>query len=76
MNERLYASGLMLEFDKALALQDIASIKKILKQVDLDDEAIEFTSKTLIYDKEQKKTFWSCRIFNKLLRLIKSSSNH
>lgn len=76
VNERLYASGLMVEFDKALELQDIVSVKKILEQVDLDNESIEFISSTLISNKEQKSIFGICRVFNKLLKLIKRSFNH
>lgn len=41
MNERLYVSGLMDEFDKAVGKKDSESIISILKEVELTDKSIE-----------------------------------
>lgn len=38
VNERLYVSGLMNEFDKAVKDKDIERVKSILTEVDLTDE--------------------------------------
>ncbi len=40
VNERLYASGLIDRFDKALAIKDVKIIMEILKQIELNDESI------------------------------------
>lgn len=40
VNERLYVSGLIKEFDKAVTQKDLDSVKEILKQVKLSDENI------------------------------------
>ena len=37
VNERLYISGLMNEFDKAVKEKDIEKVKSILKEVDITD---------------------------------------
>ncbi|MCD7931730.1 MAG: hypothetical protein LUE98_09850 [Tannerellaceae bacterium] len=41
VNERLYVSGLMDEFDKAVGKKDSESIISILKEVELTDKSIE-----------------------------------
>lgn len=41
VNERLYLSGYMSEFDIAIENNDINKIYKILKSVELDDDSIE-----------------------------------
>ena len=41
VNERLYVSGLMDEFDKAVAKKDTPKVVEILKEVELDDTSIE-----------------------------------
>ncbi len=41
VNERLYVSGLIEEFDKAVEEKDIARITLILKEVELTDLSIE-----------------------------------
>lgn len=40
VNERLYVSGLMDEFDKAIKNKDIDNVKTILKKVELKEESI------------------------------------
>lgn len=40
VNERLYASGLIKKFDKAVAQKNIKEIILILKKVELTDESI------------------------------------
>ncbi len=40
VNERLYVSGLMDEFDKAVKEKDIAKVKAILKSVELNEESV------------------------------------
>jgi hypothetical protein len=40
VNERLYVSGLMDEFDNAVEERDIDRIRSILSDVDLSEEAI------------------------------------
>lgn len=40
VNERLYVSGLMDEFDKAVDEKDLEKVLLILKQVELPDESI------------------------------------
>lgn len=40
VNERLYASGLFEEFDKAIEEKKIKEVRRILKDVELSDEAI------------------------------------
>lgn len=40
VNERLYASGLMDECDKAVSEKNIAEVVRILKEVELTDENI------------------------------------
>lgn len=41
VNERLYASGLMDEFDKAVEERDIERVRSILNNVELTEESIE-----------------------------------
>ena len=41
VNERLYVSGLMDEFDKAVEERDVDRIRGILSHVELTDESIE-----------------------------------
>ncbi|HEY9192096.1 MAG TPA: hypothetical protein VIO81_04435 [Methyloversatilis sp.] len=41
VNERLYVSGLMDEFDKAVGERDIARIRSILTEVELPEESIQ-----------------------------------
>jgi len=41
VNERLYVSGLMDEFDKAVEIKDIKTVKAILKKVELDELSID-----------------------------------
>lgn len=40
VNERLYVSGLMNEFDMAVKEKDIAKVKAILKSVELNEESV------------------------------------
>jgi len=40
VNERLYASGLIDEFDKAVAKKDTKKVRSILKDVELVEESI------------------------------------
>ena len=40
VNERLYVSGLMDEFDKAVKEKDITKVKAILKSVELNEELV------------------------------------
>ncbi len=40
VNERLYVSGKMDEFDKAVELKDVKLIKAILKSVELNEASI------------------------------------
>jgi hypothetical protein len=40
VNERLYLSGLMDEFDKAVEEQDVDRIRRILIKVELTEESI------------------------------------
>jgi hypothetical protein len=41
VNERLYISGLMSQFDKALLMKDGTKLASILKKVDLNNDNIE-----------------------------------
>mgnify|MGYP003390802617 FL=1 len=41
VNERLYVSGLMDEFDKAVEERDIERVRSILNNVELTEESIE-----------------------------------
>ena len=41
VNERLYVSGLLDEFDKAMQIKDVDVIISILKNVELTDENID-----------------------------------
>lgn len=41
VNERLYVSGLMKKFDKAVKKKDVDLVISILKEVDLNDLSIE-----------------------------------
>ena len=40
VNDRLYASGLIDEFDKAVAKKDTKKVRSILKDVELVEESI------------------------------------
>jgi len=40
VNERLYVSGLMPDFDKAVEKKDIENLKAILLKVDLDEQSV------------------------------------
>jgi uncharacterized membrane protein YvbJ len=40
VNERLYLSGLMDEFDKAVEAKNVDAVRTILQKVDLNDESI------------------------------------
>ncbi len=40
VNERLYVSGLMDEFDEAVEKKDTEKVRAILKKVDLTEESI------------------------------------
>jgi molecular chaperone GrpE (heat shock protein) len=40
VNERLYVSGFMDEFDKALAVRDVDKIRAILSKVELTEESM------------------------------------
>jgi len=40
VNERLYTSGLLEEFDKSVKEKDVEKVISILKKVDLTDESI------------------------------------
>lgn len=40
VNERLYVSGLMSDFDSCLKKKDIKGIKSILRKVELDEKNI------------------------------------
>lgn len=40
VNERLYASGLINEFDKAVAERNVLKVIEILQQVDLNEKSI------------------------------------
>lgn len=40
VNERLYLSGLMDEFDKAVEAKNIDAVRTILRKVELNDESI------------------------------------
>lgn len=51
VNERLYVSGLMDKFDKAIENNDIESLKVIIEKVALDESYIE----TVIEDFNLKK---------------------
>ena len=39
VNERLYASGLMVEFDKLVDTKDVEGVIKILEKVEITDES-------------------------------------
>ena len=41
VNERLYVSGRMDEFDKAVEKNNLDEVRRILKKVDLREESIE-----------------------------------
>ena len=41
VNERLYVSGLMDEFDKAVEERDVGRLRSILSNVELTEESIE-----------------------------------
>ncbi len=41
VNERLYVSGLMEQFDKAVKEENIALVESILKEVELNELSIE-----------------------------------
>jgi len=41
VNERLYASGLFDEYDKAIEERRLEDVIRILKEVDLNEESIE-----------------------------------
>ncbi|HEY8962520.1 MAG TPA: hypothetical protein VIM57_09970 [Luteolibacter sp.] len=40
VNERLYVSGLMDEFDEAVKKKDVDKVRSILEQVELTEESI------------------------------------
>ncbi len=40
VNERLFSSGLMDEFDNAVRIKDVKKVVLILKKIDLKDESI------------------------------------
>lgn len=40
VNERLYVSGLMDEFDKAVGERDLGKLRRILSEVELTEESI------------------------------------
>lgn len=50
VNERLYLSGLIEEFDKAIESKNIAKVKSILRNVELSDDSIDPIIKNLITD--------------------------
>ena len=39
VNERLYVSGLMVEFDKLVDIKDVEGVIKILEKVEITDES-------------------------------------
>jgi hypothetical protein len=41
VNERLFRSGLLKDFDAAIARKDVKRVVEILKSVELDDESIQ-----------------------------------
>lgn len=41
VNERLYVSGLLDEFDEAVEKRDVARVRCVLEKVELTDESIE-----------------------------------
>jgi hypothetical protein len=41
VNERLYVSGLMDKFDRAVAQKDVDAVVSILREIDLSDSSIE-----------------------------------
>jgi iron uptake system EfeUOB component EfeO/EfeM len=47
VNERLYVSGLMDAFDKAVKEKDIIKVKSILEDVELNEESIKPILKAL-----------------------------
>jgi len=47
VNERLYVSGLMDAFDKAVKEKDIPKVKSILENVELNEESIKPILKAL-----------------------------
>lgn len=51
VNERLYASGLIDSFDKALAFKDVKLIIEILKKIELDEESINAIIESLNLEK-------------------------
>lgn len=46
VNERLYVSGLIDDFDKAIKNNDLETLKSIVKKIDLDESYL----KTIIED--------------------------
>jgi hypothetical protein len=40
VNERLYLSGLMDEFDKAVEARNVDAVRTILRKLELDEESI------------------------------------
>jgi hypothetical protein len=54
VNERLYASGLLEQFDKAVETKNIEEVIRILRIVELSDESIKpiLESKGLYSDKD------------------------
>lgn len=51
VNERIYASGLIDSFDKALVLKDVKKITEILKKLELNEESINAIIESLKLDK-------------------------
>jgi len=51
VNERLYVSGLIDDFDKAVEKRDVAKVISILREVELTDESIGPILQSLDLDK-------------------------
>lgn len=51
VNERLYVSGLIDEFDSAVKMNEFEKVKNILSEVELDESSIEEIIKTIKYKK-------------------------